>query len=289
MDGGYRTIEEVASANLRIERLIQDGSGPFERVHSIHHPSLVYIRTGPEGPALGCLGEPRSYDAFAPFGTAVLVPAHVPLHVRSPGFPAREMILLRFDDAQFERLTGLSTLTEAELRACVDLRARDVVPLVDRLVRELTRNGPGSDAIIAGLSLTILGELAHHFASLRERDGQHSGVLAAWQISRIEKRLEQESRGFPDIEELAKLCGIGRRHLMRAYKATTGATVMERVERSMFERATHMLEEGDVSIKELAALLGFARQGSFSTAFRRRFGMTPSEWRAWRRGDRMLH
>ncbi len=128
-------------------------------------------------------------------------------------------------------------------------------------------------------------QLARHFEALRQA-GPARGKLADWQMRRIEARLAREDCPPPDIDALAALCGIGRRHLMRAWKITTGGTVMEHVERTRFARAVHLLEAGHMPIKAIAADLGFAGQGSFATAFRRRFGDTPGAWRARRRSRR---
>ena len=47
-----------------------------------------------------------------------------------------------------------------------------------------------------------------------------------------------------------------------------------------------MLFRSDLSMAEIAARLGFARQGSFSEAFKERFGATPQEFRALRAARR---
>jgi AraC family transcriptional regulator len=285
MDGGYRTTAALSLAQLQLERVTQEGSGPFERAHELEQPSLVYVPPGRELVALGCFGAPRSHRSFTPFGAAVVVPAHVPLHVRSPGFAEREMIVIRFDEARFGDLTGISAASAAsELAACADVRAAAVIDLLERLSTELSRTATARETIVAGLGLLVMGELARHFERVRDGAFGRRGMLADWQIRRIEARLDEEDRPLPGIDELASACGIGRRHLMRAYKASTGTTVMDRVERTLFQRATRMLAEDRRPVKAIAGALGYESQGSFATAFRRRFGETPSGWRARRRG-----
>ncbi|AHE54681.1 hypothetical protein NX02_14985 [Sphingomonas sanxanigenens DSM 19645 = NX02] len=280
MDGAYRVTVALSLAQLRLEQLHQDGSGPFERCHRVDAPSLVYLPGSPDRAALGCFGEPRSHRSFMPFGQAVVVPAHVPLHVRSGGFGPREMIVMRFDESRFGTLTGIGPASEAgDLAACVDVRAASVAAAMDRLAIELSRPGIARDTIVTGLGLVVLGELARHFETVRSA-APGRGMLAEWQIRRIEARLAEDDRPPPDVGELAALCGIGRRHLMRAWKATTGGTVMERVEQAMFVRARTLLAADRLPVKSIAGACGFTGQGAFATAFRRRFGMTPSAWRA---------
>jgi transcriptional regulator GlxA family with amidase domain len=45
------------------------------------------------------------------------------------------------------------------------------------------------------------------------------------------------------------------------------------------DAARRMLVETDRSIKEIAAAIGYAHASHFSTAFRRQFGVTPSQQR----------
>lgn len=283
MDGACRVTVELSLAQLRLERIAQDGSGPFQRRHELAMPSLVYLPGEDGAGALGCFGEPRSHRSFSRFGQAVVVPAGVPLHVRSPGFRSREMVIVRFDEAHFDALTGIGRRSAAdELAACVDVRAGAVAAAMDRLAIELARPGVARETIVAGLGLVVLGELARHFEGVREAAGR-KGALAEWQVRRITARLADGERVPPDLAELAALCGIGRRHLMRAWKAATGTTVMERVEQAMFARALRMLEEDGLPLKTVAGACGFTNQGAFGTAFRRRFAMSPREWRTRRR------
>lgn len=284
MNRGYRTTTALSFLHMQLEHLEQDGSGPFERVHRLDQPCLVYLSGSSDRPALGCFGEPRSHRSFRPFGSAVVVPAHMPLYVRSPGFGTREMTILRFDEAPFGDLTGVDTsASEVDLAACADIRATGVINALERLSAEVARPGIAHETIVGGLGLLVLGELARHFKASRDRGSQRGGTLAAWQLRRIEERLMATHSRPPDIEELAALCGIGRRHLMRAFKATTGMTVMARVKQNLFQRAAELLNADNASVKTIARALGFESQGSFATAFRHRFGQTPSEWRTCRR------
>jgi AraC family transcriptional regulator len=287
MDGEYHIAAELRLANFRLEVLTQHGSGPFHRTHRLAEPSLIYMPPPFASESQGSLGET---GIFAPFGTAIVVPAHTPLHVISNGFPDREIIVARFDEDRFSALTGIGPESSGrELAACVDVRAAGVLDVMERLSIELPRPGVARDTMISGLGLLLLGELARYFANVREGDAPHVGHLAPWQVRRIDDRLADRDRPAPDVGELAALCGVGRRHLMRAFKATTGRTVMEHVERSLFTRAARMLAETGLPLKTISAELGYDHQGSFATAFRRRFGETPSRYRARRRqGEPLL-
>lgn len=281
---GERSIAEAqfSVGDFRLEVLAQPGSGPFKRTHRVDYPCITYIPT-PRGrePSRGCFGKPESHRSFMPFGAAVLVPANMPIHVMSSGFAERKMLICRFEPRLFERLTGLSAEASGEeLAACIDVRDPAVLATLERLSIEVARPSTARDTLVMGLGMVLLADLTRHFESVRARTEHRAGTLAPWQLKRIDQRLADESKPVPSVSELASLCGIGRRHLMRAFKASRGTTVMEHVERTLFARAARMLGETSIPVKSLAIALGYERQGSFSAAFRRRFGETPRDFRA---------
>ena len=56
-------------------------------------------------------------------------------------------------------------------------------------------------------------------------------------------------------------------------------TPMQYVREQRMERACKLLTETDDSLSEISAAVGFMRQGSFSEAFKERFGITPHQYR----------
>lgn len=281
-DGEAALAGRFDVGDFQLEVMAQPGTGPFTRTHQLDCPAITYLPTGQgEEPSRGCFGQPESHRSFMPLGAAVLVPANVPIHVMSSGFSDRHLLICRFDAAYFEKLTGISANASGdELAACSDLRDPAILATLERLSIEVGRPAAGRDMMVRGLGMVLLAELTRHFETVRERGFHRAGTLAPWQLKRIDQRLADESRPVPSVSDLAALCGIGRRHLMRAFKATRGSTVMEHVERTLFARAARMLGETSIPVKSLAVSLGYERQGSFSAAFRRRFGETPRDYRA---------
>ena len=45
------------------------------------------------------------------------------------------------------------------------------------------------------------------------------------------------------------------------------------------DEARKLLETTDLKAAEISRLVGYAHQSSFTDAFRRQFGITPSQWR----------
>lgn len=86
------------------------------------------------------------------------------------------------------------------------------------------------------------------------------------------------SSGSCSIEHCAKKLGTSVRSL-QAGLSEQGLRFSDILERQRVERAKHHLEQGDVSLDDLAALLGYSEQSSFGRAFKRWTGSTPQRFR----------
>ncbi len=81
------------------------------------------------------------------------------------------------------------------------------------------------------------------------------------------------------IEQLAALAGIGRHYFRKLFRISTGVTVHEYVLQARISRAIYLLQRGELSIVEVALLVGFSSQSHLTAEFRRRLGITPAAYR----------
>jgi transcriptional regulator GlxA family with amidase domain len=82
------------------------------------------------------------------------------------------------------------------------------------------------------------------------------------------------------LAALARQAGLSAFHLQRIFSAATGETPKQLTLRLRLGRAAVMLLTSDDSILDVALSCGFQSHEAFIRAFRRRFGMTPSAYRA---------
>ncbi|PSJ36323.1 helix-turn-helix transcriptional regulator [Allosphingosinicella deserti] len=80
----------------------------------------------------------------------------------------------------------------------------------------------------------------------------------------------------PSIVQLARICGINDFKLKRAFKAAFGTTIFGYVRQRRMERAAGDLHAGQ-SVATAAAQAGYECSRCFTDAFRRHFGILPSE------------
>ena len=86
---------------------------------------------------------------------------------------------------------------------------------------------------------------------------------------------------LPDVRlnTLAEIFGKTTRHLERTFKAVTGDTPKSFYLGLRLEQARDLLSETGMSMLEVAIATGFISRGSFSKAFRGRFGTSPTKFR----------
>jgi AraC family transcriptional regulator len=81
------------------------------------------------------------------------------------------------------------------------------------------------------------------------------------------------------LDEVAGEVGVHPVHLSRAFRRFFRCTVGEYVRQLRIDFASKALAAGDASLVEIALAAGFADQSHFCNVFKRRTGLTPSQYR----------
>jgi len=81
------------------------------------------------------------------------------------------------------------------------------------------------------------------------------------------------------IDKLSRMAGTNQFKLKRGFRRIFGIGVFHRLLFLRMEHAKTLLETTDKSIGEIAELAGYDTAAGFIHAFRRKFGITPREWR----------
>jgi signal transduction histidine kinase/DNA-binding response OmpR family regulator len=81
------------------------------------------------------------------------------------------------------------------------------------------------------------------------------------------------------VDDICKQIGISRVQLYRKVKALIGYNVNDYILNVRLQKAKFLLAKENLTISEVAFRVGFASQGYFSTVFKSKFGVTPSEFK----------
>lgn len=184
----------------------------------------------------------------------------------------------------FEEATGIPDWNDQHTLLCLGLRSPLIGLIFNRLAFEVNfaryNSRQVADAFVGALAVEIARGIER---SLGERP---AGQFAPWQLQQVYRLVEDEScDGRLTVEQIAHRCGLSSRHLMRAFKASTGLTLHQYASEVRMRRAMEMLKTGGVPLKTVAARLGFNSPSAFSAAFRQNVGCTPSEFRSRMRAN----
>ena len=215
---------------------------------------------------------------FQGLGPVVFRPAGLPWQVDAPEGRAR-VLLCSIDADRFERLAGRSLGSDAgALSRSFDIRSGLIAECLNVLHREAALPREDSALLVERLcdAMTLeLGRYLHDRVDRPEPDVAPDAAL----IQRIKDALLHIWNVFPRTDLVAELVGVDARRLQAHFHEITGEPLGAYIARVQFEKAATLLRTTDLALKEVAYRVGFAHAGNFSTAFRRRFGLTPSDYR----------
>jgi AraC-like DNA-binding protein len=118
-----------------------------------------------------------------------------------------------------------------------------------------------------------------HEPAITRQVGRHRGQLARQILRRIETDFADPELSAGGV---ANDLGISLRTL-QALLAGSGTSFVQELTAARLDRASDMLSDpraGALTVGEIAFRCGLLDPGYFARAFRKRFGATPSEWRA---------
>jgi AraC family transcriptional regulator, regulatory protein of adaptative response / methylphosphotriester-DNA alkyltransferase methyltransferase len=87
------------------------------------------------------------------------------------------------------------------------------------------------------------------------------------------------------LDEIARRVASSRRQLQRSYAEIGNTTFRSHLTAVRMDAAAEMLARGPLTVREVAQRVGYRQPAQFAKAFRRRHGLSPSSYRARRRGS----
>lgn len=122
---------------------------------------------------------------------------------------------------------------------------------------------------------------AHYQSTPKPRKESASAMSdRAEQVSAVKTFLNANVGANLQLENISSAVHLSPFHLCRVFKREVGMTIHQYVNRlRLFNAAERMVENPVTRLDVLALDFGFANHGHFTTAFRKLFGINPSEFR----------
>jgi AraC-like DNA-binding protein len=83
-----------------------------------------------------------------------------------------------------------------------------------------------------------------------------------------------------DVEDMARAAGLSKAHFSREFRRAFGESPRGYLLTRRLERAAALLRTTDHGVIEICFDVGLKSVGSFTTSFKRAYGVTPTQYRA---------
>ena len=275
---GWNIVGEMHAGETEAVLADHPAADWIDRTHLRDRPALSLLLSPQNNPSRGCFVSNSKTEWQVSMGNIVLVPPGMPIRVRADAVPPRRLLNctlpIRGEIGSID--------AQSRLEQFMNVQNGSVRGALQRIVTELQNPGFAAGPIVEGLGIYLAGELANILAE--NGKAIRSGGLAPWQMKRIDEFLK-DGNWDCRISDLAGLCGISARHLMRAFRQSTGRSLADYIAAVRADHARTLLQDERLSISDIARALRFSRPAGFTTAFRRMTGLTPSAYRQFQRAQ----
>lgn len=243
--------------------------GPSVRNHFLFH----YVISG-QGwlDSTGSDGINRRYDLQADQGF-LITPGQVNTYCADRARPWKYVWL------EFDGLRAAEYLDAAGLGADQPVY-RPESPALAASTRDtmlyITDHSEASPLCLIGHLCLFLDLLIRSSASRREVRGVSLRDFYMQEaVTYIERNYQRELT----VEEIADACRLNRSYFSKLFKENMGCPPQEFLIRLRLSKAMEMMKSSNASIGDISAACGYPNQFHFSRAFKKRYGLSPREWR----------
>lgn len=141
------------------------------------------------------------------------------------------------------------------------------------------------DAFSKDIIISQLSTLLKYANRFYERQFLHRKEWSTDLLTQFNAQLDDyftsgalQEKGIPSIEQLATKLAVSQRYLSDTLKKETGKTTTEHLQLYLIDEAKNSLLQPNKSISEVAYELGFEYPQYFSRLFKKKEGLSPSEY-----------
>lgn len=143
--------------------------------------------------------------------------------------------------------------------------------LTDLLGEHAVGQGPGSDIALPAVVDLLL---VHLLRAWHDQPNNHDP-----RVARAVKAVQEDPHRPWTVQQLSSLAHMSRTSFARKFAATMGENPRDYLLRRRLDQGAQLLRHTDLPLSAIASQLGYASAFSFSAAFRREYGLPPSNFR----------
>jgi AraC family transcriptional regulator len=148
-----------------------------------------------------------------------------------------------------------------------------------KLKAEVGNADPGSHQYAEALCVVLVHELFRLEGTNTAAATRVRGGLPAWQQKRVTEFIEEHLSEHIPLTALAELVDLSLYHFAHAFTQSFGMPPHRYHWARRMDRAKSLLRMPALSVTQIGSQIGFCETSSFTRAFRKFTGLTPSEYR----------
>lgn len=149
-----------------------------------------------------------------------------------------------------------------------------VVGLYDDILKYAIQEKSGYQELISSIVLHILGSIYY-----KKRNKSFTNTYVVDKINEARILMKEQVENPESPERIASQLGLGYSWFRRMFKEYTGVSPAQYQQQQRLLKAKELLTASSLNISEIAYSLKFENAGQFSTFFKKKAGITPSEFR----------
>jgi AraC family transcriptional regulator len=148
-----------------------------------------------------------------------------------------------------------------------------------KLKAEVGNSDPSSQIYVEALSIVLMHELARLERTTRAAIRPVRGGLPVRQQKRVAEFIEEHLAEEIALNTLAKLVDLSLYHFARAFRQSFGVPPHRYHMTRRMDHARSLLQRSALSVTQIGIQIGFRETSSFTRAYRKFAGVTPSAFR----------
>ena len=149
-----------------------------------------------------------------------------------------------------------------------------IVGLYEDILKFASQEKTGYQEMISSIVLHILGTVYY-----KRRNNSFTNAYVVDKINEARILMKEQVENPLTPEEIASRLGLGYSWFRRMFKEYTGVSPAQYQLQQKLLKAKELLTSSSMNISEIAYSLKFENAGQFSTFFKKKEGVTPSEFR----------
>lgn len=173
----------------------------------------------------------------------------------------------------------LASDTNSNCRFCIldSYESKEISTCLRNILREMERKNPGYEDICQAYTEILTIRLMRSIAISPQAEAQV--VSGNQQCATVKRYIDLHFKESLSLEQLAEEAHMNKYYLSHAFKQEYGISPINYLISRRIEESKYLLSETDLSMSQIAHILGFSSLSYFSQVFRKAHGTSPMDFR----------